>query len=229
MKAENPVFFLDYDGTLAPIAPRPEEALPHPEALRVLEALRQRYPVYVVTGRRVEDLERLLPLAGLPVVGGHGLEEGVVGGEKRSLFPVDLAPLRAHLPQCPGVRVEDKGFSLALHYREARHEARALACLKAWLREVEELLRALGLEVLQGKKVLEIKPRGVNKGEAVLRLLARHPGRTPVYIGDDATDEAAFRALEGRGLTLKVGPGPTAAQGRLRDTEAVLAYLKTYL
>ena len=127
MRAENPVFFLDYDGTLAPIAQRPEEAFPHPEAPRVLRALMERHPVYVVTGRRVRDLEPLLPLPGLPVVGGHGLEEGVLFGEVRPLFPVDLGPLRARLPSCPGVRVEDKGFALALHYRGAEDEEKARA------------------------------------------------------------------------------------------------------
>ncbi|TBH20213.1 trehalose-phosphatase [Thermus thermamylovorans] len=229
MRAANPLFLLDYDGTLAPIAPRPEEALPHPEALEVLKGLMARYPLYVITGRRVADLARLLPLPGLPVVGGHGLEEGVVGGEARPLFPVDLAPLRPRLPVCPGVRVEDKGFALALHFREAADEAKARACLEAWLEAQGELLERLGLEALPGKMVLELKPKGVDKGQAALRLLRRHPGRTPVYVGDDLTDEAAFRALKGLGLTLKVGEGPTQAGGRLRDVEAVLDYLKTYL
>jgi len=229
MRVENPLFLLDYDGTLAPIAPRPEEAFPHPEALEVLRALMARYPLYVITGRRVADLARLLPLPGLRVVGGHGLEEGQVGGESRLLFPVDLGPLRLVLPSCPGVWLEDKGFALAFHYRGAEDEPRARACLEGWLSAHEDLLRALGLEALKGKKVLEIKPKGASKGQAVLRLLPRHPGHTPVYIGDDATDESAFQALKGRGLTLKVGPGPTLAEGRLGDVEEVLAYLKSYL
>lgn len=229
MRAENPVFFLDYDGTLAPIAPRPEEAFPHPEAPRVLEALRARFPVYVITGRRVRDLEALLPLPGLPVVGGHGAEEGTLGGEVRPLLSAELAPLRSCLPPCEGVRLEDKGFALAFHYRGAQDEEVAVACLRRWLGEVGGLLRELGLEALWGKKVLEIKPKEAEKGRAVLRLLERHPGHTPVYIGDDATDETAFRALQSRGLTLKVGPGPTAAAGRLADVDEVLAYLKTYL
>lgn len=229
MRAANPLFLLDYDGTLAPIAPRPEEALPHPEAAGVLRALLARHPLYVVTGRRVADLARLLPLPGLPVVGGHGLEEGVVGGEARPLFPVDLDPLRPRLPACPGVRVEDKGFALALHFREAADPQGAWACLQAWLEGEAGLLQRLGLEALPGKMVLELKPKGVDKGQAALRLLRRHPGRTPVYVGDDLTDEAAFRALKGLGLTLKVGEGPTQAGGRLRDVEAVLDYLKTYL
>ncbi len=133
MRVENPLFLLDYDGTLAPIAPRPEEAFPHPGALEVLRALMVRYPLYVITGRRVEDLARLLPLPGLRVVGGHGLEEGEIGGESHPLFPVDLGPLRRVLPSCPGVWVEDKGFALAFHYRGAEDEERARTCLKVWL------------------------------------------------------------------------------------------------
>ncbi|MFN3180304.1 MAG: trehalose-phosphatase [Thermus sp.] len=229
MRVQNPLFLLDYDGTLAPIAPRPEEAFPHPEALEVLGALMARYPLYVVTGRRVADLAGLLPLPGLRVVGGHGLEEGEVGGESRPLFPVDLSPLRRALPSCPGVWLEDKGFALAFHYRGAEDEERARACLEGWLGAHEELLQALGLEALAGKKVLEIKPKGASKGQAVLSLLPRHPGHTPIYIGDDITDEDAFQALKGRGLTFKVGPGPTRAEGRLGDVGAVLAYLKSYL
>lgn len=229
MRVENPLFLLDYDGTLAPIAPRPEEALPHPEASEILRALMVRYPLYVITGRRVEDLARLLPLPGLKVVGGHGLEEGEVEGESRLIFPVDLTPLRRVIPSCPGVWVEDKGFALAFHYRGAEEEREALACLKAWLAAQGKLLGALGLEALFGKKVLEVKPRGASKGQAVLRLSAKHPHHVPVYIGDDATDETAFQALKGRGLTFKVGPGPTLAEGRLQDVGAVLAYLKSYL
>jgi trehalose 6-phosphate phosphatase len=195
----------------------------------VLEALRARFPVYVITGRRVRDLEALLPLSGLPVVGGHGAEEGILGGEVRSLLSVDLSPLRQRLLPCEGVQLEDKGFALAFHYRGARDQEGVKACLRRWLEEVKGLLQALDLEALWGKKVLEIKPKGAEKGRAVLRLLERHPGHTPVCIGDDATDETAFRALQGRGLTLKVGPGPTAAAGRLADVDEVLAYLKTYL
>ncbi|GLV47632.1 trehalose 6-phosphate phosphatase [Thermus sp. LT1-2-5] len=229
MKAEKPVFFLDYDGTLAPLAKKPEEAVPHPEAPQVLKMLWARYPVYVVTGRRVKDLEVLLPLPGLPVVGGHGLEEGVLFGEVRPLYPVNLNPVRKRLPPCPGVRVEDKGFALALHYRGAENEEEAEACLKAWLEGIKDLFATLNLEALPGKKVLEIKLKGVDKGQAVLRLLKRHPHHTPIYIGDDITDEAAFAALEGLGLTFKVGEGPTRAKGRLKDVEEVLTYLKTYL
>ncbi|MDM7324956.1 MAG: trehalose-phosphatase, partial [Thermus sp.] len=140
-----------------------------------------------------------------------------------------LSSLRRILPACPGIWVEDKGFALAFHYRRVGDEGGALACLRAWLASHGDLLEGLGLEVLAGKKVLEIKPKGADKGQAVLRLWARHPHHIPVYIGDDTTDEMAFQALKGKGLTFKVGPGPTLAEGRLEDVGAVLAYLKSYL
>lgn len=98
MRAENPVFFLDYDGTLAPIAPRPEEAFPHPEAPRVLEALRARFPVYVITGRRIRDLEALLPLPGLPVVGGTGRRRAPWEGRFAPCFPPTSPPCGPAFP-----------------------------------------------------------------------------------------------------------------------------------
>ena len=102
MRAENPVFFLDYDGTLAPIAQRPEEAFPHPEAPRVLRALMERHPVYVVTGRRVRDLEPLLPLPGLPVVGGTAWRKGCSSGRCGPSSPWTLAPCGQGFPPAPG-------------------------------------------------------------------------------------------------------------------------------
>ena len=79
-----------------------------------------------------------------------------------------------------------------------------------------------------GKRVLEIRPKGYDKGVAAERLAAEHPDRTPVVIGDDTTDEEAFRATEG-GVTIKVGPGPTAAEHRLPDVAAVVAYLRRFV
>jgi trehalose 6-phosphate phosphatase len=85
-----------------------------------------------------------------------------------------------------------------------------------------------GLEPVWGKKVVELRPRGVSKGAAVARVAAAHPARTPVFLGDDVTDEDAFRALNERpgAVTVKVGPGETAARFRLPDVDAVVTYLR---
>jgi len=224
---ENPVFLLDYDGTLAEIAPRPEAARPYPGVPELLYALSRRYPVYLVTGRRVRDLEALLGPLQIPVFGVHGAEEGVLGGPVRSRVGKEadraLAGLRDRIPEVPGLWVEDKGAALALHYRGAPDEAAVRRALRSLL---EGLPR--GLEVLWGKKVVEIKPKGATKGAVAREVAARHPGRIPVAIGDDTTDEAMFAALP-EGITVKVGPGSSAARYRLAGVPEVVAYLKQYL
>ncbi len=226
-RVENPVFLLDYDGTLAEIAPRPEEARPYSGVPELLAALARRYPVYLVTGRRVGDLERLLPVPGLRAYGVHGLEEGTLFGQVRARVPeaalVGLELARERLPRLPGLRVEDKELAIALHYRGAPDEAG----LEAALRRLAEELPP-GLEALWGKKVLEIRPRGFGKGRVAREIAGRFPDRTPVVLGDDATDEEMFRALP-EAVTVKVGPGPTAARYRLPDVASAVGYLREYL
>lgn len=224
---KNPLFFLDYDGTLAPFAPDPKQARPHVDVPSLLEALRQRYPVWIVTGRQLEDLDELLPLS-LPAIGLHGLQQGQIRGPRKFTLSdevqQDLARLRATVPSAPGLWIEDKGPTFALHYRQAPDEEAVWQALEPWLAQVPE-----GLEVIRGKKVVELRPQGINKGTAVQAVADRWPDRTPVYIGDDTTDEDAFRALADRGLTIKVGEGDTIARYRLPDIEAVVAYLRRYL
>ncbi len=226
-KAKNPVFLLDYDGTLAEIAPRPEAARPYPGAVEVLAGLSRRYPVYLVTGRRVWDLERLLPLRGLRVYGVHGLEEGTLFGQVRARVPAPLLAalemVREGVPNLPGLWVEDKELAIALHYRGAPDEAAVEAALRRWAGTLPQ-----GLEALWGKKVLEVRPRGFGKGRVAKEVAERFPGRTPVVLGDDATDEEMFLALP-EAITIKVGEGPTAARYRLKDVAEAVAYLREYL
>lgn len=226
-KAKSPFFLLDYDGTLAEIAPRPEEARPYPGVPELLGALARRYPVYLVTGRRVWDLERLLPVRGLRAYGVHGLEEGTLFGQVRARVPEpalwSLEMVREAIPRLPGLWVEDKELALALHYRGAPDEAAVAEALRRWAAGLPA-----GLETLWGKKVLEIRPRGYGKGRVARELATRFPDRVPVVLGDDATDEEMFRALP-EAVTVKVGPGPTAARFRLPDVAAAVAYLRQYL
>jgi trehalose 6-phosphate phosphatase len=221
-----PLLFLDYDGTLAPIVDDPASAYPHPDVPALLRRLAQRHPVWVVTGRDLATLGRLLPVD-VPALGLHGAEEGVPGGPSRRAALETHAPalerLKASVPDLPGVRVEDKGAAFAVHYRHAEDESAVLPELERWAAEAPA-----DLEPIWGKKVVELRARGVNKGTAVARLSAEHPERTPVYLGDDVTDEDAFRALgelRQDAVTIKVGPGETAARYRLADVEETVAYL----
>jgi trehalose 6-phosphate phosphatase len=236
---EKPLLLLDYDGTLAEIADEPERAFPHARVPKLLGELTGRFPVRVITGRRIADLARLLDVPGLTAVGVHGMEEGQLGAALRGAgessedrqvgWRLDQAELeeldlvRAELPPFRGVRVEDKGAAVALHYRGVVDEERVVGDLRNW----SERLPAT-LESVWGKKVLEVRPRGYDKGRAARELAAEHPEHTAVMIGDDTTDEDAFRALRDA-VTIKVGDGETAARYRLRDVAEVVAYLERYL
>ncbi len=224
-----PLLFLDYDGTLAPIVDDPSAAVPHPAVPDLLASLAERVPLVIVTGR---DLAALGCLLGgrHRAVGLHGAEHGWSDGtvERRATeaHADALRALRAAVPDVAGVRVEDKGAAFAVHYRGAPDEGAARAALEAWAEAVPA-----GLVPIWGKAVVELRADGVSKGVAVAAIAAEHPGRTPVYLGDDVTDEDAFAALAALGrdaVTVKVGDGDTAAGWRLADVEAVVAYLRQF-
>lgn len=220
-----PLFLLDYDGTLAEIVPDPETAFPHPDVPGLLRDLREKYPVYLVTGRSIESLSRLLDVPGLEVIGVHGMEAGRLGEPATPLITEgDLDALevaRAQLPKISGLKVEDKRWAVALHYRSVN--AAGTDALKAWSERLPQ-----GLDLLWGKQVLELRPDGYSKGRVAMRLAAEHPQAIPVVIGDDTTDEGAFVAIP-QGLSVKVGEGATQARTRLPDVASVVSYLTQYV
>jgi len=225
-----PLLFLDYDGTLAPIVADPEAARPHPGVPALLGRLARRHPLWVVTGRDLAALARLLPVE-VDAVGLHGAEEGRLGGATTrpalERYAGVLSALKATVPRLPGVHVEEKGGAFAVHYRQAGDEPAARRALERWAAAAPE-----ALEPIWGKKVVELRVRGLSKGTAVARLAAAHPDRTPVYLGDDVTDEDAFRALHAAhpdAVTVKVGAGETAARYRLPDVAAAVAYLEEFM
>jgi trehalose 6-phosphate phosphatase len=225
-----PLFFLDYDGTLAPIVDDPDAAVPHPDIPAILQALDDAYPVWIVTGRDLAQLADLLDLP-LQAIGLHGAQSGVIGGRTEQLMSEEaadaIARLRASLPSIDGVRVEDKQQAFAVHYRQAVDPDDARKRLQSWADTMPEMLDAIW-----GKKVVELRPDGLSKGTAVRRIAADHPDRTPVYLGDDVTDEDAFTALddlERDAVTVKVGEGETVAHHRLDGPDEVARYLRQYV
>lgn len=229
---------LDYDGTVAPIAARPEDAVPlpgMPEVIRQLASCRE-YRVALVSGRPVEELRRWVP-AGPVLVGVHGAEWLVPGvGLERLQLPERVREsledlhrrLREIAAEHSGFLVEYKGVAVALHYRLAGEEH-----AKTVLTQARELIAALmpaaDWAVVEGRKVLEVRPRQVDKGEAVRRLCARWPSFTPLYFGDDRTDEDAFAAVNvAGGISVLVAerPRPTAAHFRVPGPDAVARFLK---
>jgi trehalose 6-phosphate phosphatase len=193
----------DVDGTLAPIAPRPELATV-PDATR--EELRRLVKSYLVvacvSGRSGEDAGRLVGVKGIEVVGNHGLELDPRAGE----FVARLARFREDV----GLPVEDKRLSLTYHYREAEDEAAA----RAQLEEVAERARAAGLDPHWGRKVLEVRPPvEAHKGTAVQTLLERSGAALGLYAGDDATDLDAFEGLAAAGLEHAVRVAVASEEG----------------
>lgn len=186
----------------------------------------------LISGRSIADIDRLFPGTRLPAAGQHGTERRDSAGViKRHAFPVGKldwarARLIAAAAGKPGLLVEDKGLSLALHYRRAPQ-------LAGYAHRVARgLLRHVGARygLQTGNRVVEIKPAGKDKGVAVREFMSEAPfqGRTPVFVGDDATDEHGFATVNRlQGYAIKVGRGPTAARWRLPDVEGVRRWLRS--
>ncbi len=224
--------FLDVDGTLLAIAEDPARVRVGERLRRLLGRLAPRLDgaLALISGRSLADLDRLFRPLRLAASGQHGAELRDASGRIRRLAaPAAVGSiagaLRAFAATHPGVILEDKGHSLALHYRrvpEVREEARAL---------VERLVDGRGdLKVLHGKMVFEIKARDVDKGRAIASFMGMPPfrGRRPVFLGDDATDEEGFPVVNRMdGISVRVGRdgGPTAARYRLADVAAVIDWL----
>jgi trehalose 6-phosphate phosphatase len=186
---EQAALFLDFDGVLAPIVPRPEDAYPPEETRDELRRLVERYAlVAVVSGRAGDDVRARVGVDGIVVVGSHGLELDRQADRWRQQI-VDFAsaaPWPAH-------EIELKGLSVAFHFRDAPDEAAAVVELEA----IAESARDEGLMARFGRKVLEVLPPvGSNKGTAIRHLLEGADLSRVLVAGDDTTDLDAFRAVE---------------------------------
>ncbi len=232
------LLMLDYDGTLAPIVSDPAAARPLPEARDALVAIaarRDRIELAVISGRNLDELARLLGLArGIHLVGVHGLESADPEGRREIAPGLEAALaqleqvrrwLHERVPAVAGLALEDKRLAVALHYRNA-DPARARPIVDEFERFVAREAEHLGVK--HGKMVVEAAPRGADKGAAVMRLANRAGAdTTPVYFGDDLTDEDAFRALGRRGVTVIVGgTGESAAAYRVASPADVAAILR---
>lgn len=195
---------LDVDGTLVDIAPTPQAVHVSDELCRSLAHLTERCggALALVSGRPIDDLDRLFSPLKLAAIGGHGAEMRLAGGERVSTVAPLPPALRRRLSDIAtpgsGLLVEDKGYSLALHYRQAPHQE---ARLSAHIAAVRADFADEALEVLPGKALFEIKRPGIDKGAAVRALMTHTPfaGRRPVFIGDDVTDESVFAILPALG------------------------------
>jgi len=225
--------FLDFDGTLAPLRPRPREVRCPARVKRLLKRLAQRRDlrVCVISGRRSHNLQELIGVAGIQYLGAYGAESDncppALSFRARQALTKAKGDLTAQLRSVPGIWVEDKGLGVAVHCRAARSPEvlRAAQVLR------RALARARGaLRLIAGAKVWEVVPRELaGKGAAVRAAMNKLPPGTPaVYVGDDVADEAAFAALA-CGITVRVGsPLKTRARYFLRSPAEVVQFLARF-
>jgi trehalose 6-phosphate phosphatase len=224
---------LDIDGTLLDLAPTPREVWVPPGLAKTLNRLLARTSgaLALVSGRSLNDIDLIFAPEQFPAVGGHGAE---------MRLSTDSEAVAAHAPPMdkelkrrlaaiaklsPGILLEDKGYSLALHYRLAPHAEKAIY-------EAVSLIRAdlpnAPIEVLPGKSVCEIKHSGFNKASGVIELMKHEPfkGRRPLFIGDDVTDETVFAIMPDMdGLAFSVGRRAKGVAGHFDEPSDVRAFL----
>ena len=232
--AKRVVLLLDYDGTLVPFEPTPELAAPDDELLALLDRLarRKNTTVDLVSGRRHETIERWFGALPVGLHAEHGFWHRRRGGvwegtdvETGAWREPVLDILRDFADRTPGALVEEKTAGLAWHYRAADPEHGAAQSRELTV-HLSALLSNVPVEILQGDKVVEIRPHGVHKGRAVARALEGAAQGTLVFaMGDDRTDEDLFAALPEGSIAVKVGAAESRAQLRVPNVAAARALL----
>jgi len=221
--------FLDVDGTLAPLMPRPEDVRLTGAVIDALTALQSRLggALALISGRPLVELDALTAPLKLPAAGVHGGQRRDATGRVRAHAGAPpaqaLAVAEQWAQQHPALRVEVKPAAFAMHFRAQPDLGPACA---AAIRQT--LADEPGWEAIDGHCVVEVRPRGVHKGRAIEAFLGEAPfaGRMPVFVGDDVTDEDGFATTQSMGgLGIKVGDGPSRAMDRLAGPPAVSDWL----
>ncbi|MCM8783214.1 MAG: trehalose-phosphatase [Candidatus Omnitrophica bacterium] len=241
IKDKKVFIFLDYDGTLAPIVNTPQEAKLSLEIRASLLKLvkKSNFSLAVISGRELREIKQRVNIKGIVYAGNHGLEiegkgvnfKGLVSDDYRKLLKEIKRRLLKIFASFKGVIVEDKGLSISIHYRLA--EKSRIPLIKKEIERVVKRLKARrNVELKEGKMVKEIMPKVKwDKGKAVKWILANKKGNYfPIYIGDDKTDEDAFRVVRKKGISIYVGkPKRSFAEYFLYDTQEVNKFLNKLL
>jgi len=225
---------LDYDGTLVPLVPKPEDAVPTPELKQLLNDLAAdpKNNVVVISGRDQATLDRWLGDLPISMVAEHGAtwrmknepwQQLVAGPDqwKSEIRPI----MQKFVTRCVGSFVEEKTNTIAWHYRKT-HPDLGFTRSRELINTLSELLQNTMLQVIDGNKVVEVRMSGFDKGVMALKMVNEIPNDFILCIGDDTTDEDMFKALSDRAYTIKVGNTATAAQYMVYNQKKVLELLE---
>jgi trehalose 6-phosphate phosphatase len=223
----NVLLGFDFDGTLAPIVANPDEVAIPGGTRKILRQLASRYPCVLVSGRGREDVRRRVRGIGFQeVVGNHGIEPSNSSRAIAQTIRGWLVLLRPGLKGLPGIAIEDKTFSITVHYRKARLKKRAVKTI------IQAAKHLAGARLIGGKQVINIVPKGApDKGHAVLQEMRKWHCDCAIYIGDDETDENAFALSENsRLLGIRVGVRRSSlADFYIRDQKEIDPLLKVLI
>ena len=225
--------FLDYDGTLVPFSKHPKLAIPNQELITLLHhtAEDERTEVTIISGRDSGTLEGWFNDLNVNLVAEHGASVRMKKGEwnhhreiDQSWKPVMRPTMELYTQRSPGSFVEEKTHTLAWHYRNVHPELGFIRS-RELLDNLHHLVRNTPLQIIDGNKVIEVRISGVDKGSVARKFLENEHYDFIMAVGDDKTDEDMFKALAERAITVKIGPGHTAAQYNLSDQAEVLHLL----
>ena len=237
LKRKNPLFLLDYDGTLTPIVGDPKKALLSDDMSGVLKRISKSRKIGIISGRALEDIRNLVRVDDIYYSGNHGFEISgpeleIINPAAEEIKPVILeicTKMQKKLDHVDGALIENKGLTASLHYRRVANKDFP-ELKEGFERVVKPYVDEGKVRVTRGRKVFEIRPNiDWNKGDAVLYITKtlREDGILPIYIGDDRTDEDAFTALKDTGITILVSPEPKKSNARyfLRSSDEVKLFL----
>ncbi len=231
LKNKKLLLMFDFDGTLTPLTPRPEDTKLNQNTRNLLKKIAEKYITYIVSGRDIKFLQKTIKLKNINYIGSHGLEmpksDLVVIPPKWNDFLKDLTiKLNDRIKKINGSFIEIKTHSICLHYREVK---------EADLIYIKQLKKELKTTIFENEK-LKIKngilafeilpPLNWHKGKAVKWLLTKYPQYYPIYIGDDKTDEFAFKMLKEKGLTIVIGKKKSMANYYFNEQTEIIKFLK---
>jgi trehalose 6-phosphate synthase/phosphatase len=231
-KAESPLLFFDYDGTLVPIRELPELAVPDVKIMDLTERIAALNEVVIISGRNRDFLDKWFSNLDLILVAEHGAFikkpgkdwESALGGNdawKAKILPT----MNRFTNRCKGSFVEEKRVSLSWHYRNADEDLSALRVVEL-KSELERQILNMPLQIIDGHKVVEVKMAGYNKGTAARKLISSGMNDFILAIGDDKTDEELFEALPETAVTIRVGKGPTKASYNFTKQSSVISFIE---